>query len=144
MLKTSNFSFCHNVFNFIQLQYTQLHRFAILLPRRFQSCLLQFVSCGKGLINQLTLSHIQQICSRWLWKHLLKIRKTLEMMVCLITETRGPWGPGIGHLRMGYLRLNSSSANGNIIKTNFLTKFQDAQVKNAISIVLTKLFYNLA
>ena len=37
----------------------------------------------------------------------------------------------------------SFSANGNIIKTNFLTKFQAAQVKNIISIVLTRLFYNL-
>ena len=45
---------------------------------------------------------------------------------------------------MGYLKLNYFSANGNIIKTNFLTKFQTAQVKNAISIVLTRLFYNLA
>ena len=44
---------------------------------------------------------------------------------------------------MGYLRLNSFSANGNIIKTNFLTKFQAALVKNAISIVLTRLFYNI-
>ena len=37
--------------------------------------------------------------------------------------------PWIAHLRIGYLRLNSFSANGNIIKTNFLTKFQAAQVK---------------
>ena len=46
--------------------------------------------------------------------------------------------PWITHLRMGYLRFNSFSANGNIIKTNFLTSFQAAQVKNVISIVLTR------
>ena len=69
-----------------------------------------------------------------------KRSKGISIHLDTIFQTRGPWGPGITHLRMGYLRLNSFSANGNIIKINFLTKFQAAQVRNAISIVLTRLF----
>ena len=41
LLKTSNFSFCHHVFNSIQLLFFHLKGFSVLLPVCFQSRLLQ-------------------------------------------------------------------------------------------------------
>ena len=41
MLKTSNFSFCHNVFKFYQQLCLQLESFSLNLHRRFQRRLLQ-------------------------------------------------------------------------------------------------------
>ena len=41
LLKTSIFSFCHRVFNSIQLLYFHFQRFSILISRCFQSRLLQ-------------------------------------------------------------------------------------------------------
>ena len=98
LLMMSNFYFGNNVFNFIlQLSYP-LWRFFILLWLCFQSPLLQ-------------------ICCKW-----ERVKESSRQLL----KTRGPCGPGIAHLRIGYL----------------MTKFQAAQVKNAISIVLTRLFYN--
>ena len=74
-------------------------------------------------------------CTRF---HVNILRKTVSFY------NKGAMRPWIAHLRMGFLRLKSFSANGNIIKTNFLTKVQAAQVKNAISIVLKEFLYNMA
>ena len=41
LLNTSNFSFCHNVFNSFQQVHSYILRYSILLSTCFQSCLLQ-------------------------------------------------------------------------------------------------------
>ena len=52
--------------------YTFTYRFSIFFPRLFeQSFLADVLYVGKGRLNELTLSLIQQFCSRWLetiWK----------------------------------------------------------------------------